>query len=161
MSAASQPTSLPAVPETPSASADFLPLKGTDHIEFYVGNARQAAYFYRAAFGMSLVAYAGPETGQRDRATYVVQQGKIRFALTTPLRSGNAVAEHVHRHGDAVRVIALWVDDADFSIERSWPDGHADGPGAGRGGSARGDRAWANRPGGLCRRGPGPGNHAG
>jgi 4-hydroxyphenylpyruvate dioxygenase len=121
MSAASQPTSLPAVAETPSANADFLPLKGTDHIEFYVGNARQAAYFYRAAFGMSLVAYAGPETGQRDRATYVVQQGKIRFALTTPLRSGNgnAVAEHVHRHGDAVRVIALWVDDARSAWEET------------------------------------------
>jgi 4-hydroxyphenylpyruvate dioxygenase len=121
MSAASQPTSLPAVAETFSASADFLPLKGTDHVEFYVGNARQAAYFYRAAFGMSLVAYAGPETGQRDRATYVVQQGKIRFALTTPLRSGNgnAVAEHVHRHGDAVRVIALWVDDARSAWEET------------------------------------------
>ena len=69
---------------------DFLPLKGTDHIEFYVGNARQAAYFYRAAFGMSLVAYAGPETGRRDRASYVLQQGKIRFVLTTPLRDGQS-----------------------------------------------------------------------
>src|ERR1035437_2407202 len=91
---------------------DFLPLKGTDHVEFYVGNARQAAYFYRVAFGMSLVAYAGPETGQRDRAYDVVQQGKVRFVLTTPLRSSNPIAEHIHRHGDAVRVIALWVDDA-------------------------------------------------
>src|ERR1700688_3091160 len=106
-------------PVTKPVNKDFLPLKGTDHIEFYVGNARQAAYFYRAAFGMSLVAYAGPETGQRDRATYVVQQGKIRFALTTPLRSGNAVAEHVHRHGDAVRVIALWVDDARSAWEET------------------------------------------
>jgi len=93
--------------------SDFLPLKGTDHIEFYVGNARQAAYFYRTAFGMSLVAYAGPETGQRDRASYVVQQGKIRFVLTTPLRSSDSIADHVHRHGDGVRAIALWVDDAD------------------------------------------------
>jgi 4-hydroxyphenylpyruvate dioxygenase len=91
---------------------DFLPLKGTDHVQFYVGNARQAAYFYRAAFGMSLVAYSGPETGQRDQASYVVQQDKIRFVLTTALRSGNAIAQHVTRHGDAVRVIALWVDDA-------------------------------------------------
>jgi 4-hydroxyphenylpyruvate dioxygenase len=98
--------------EPAQAEADFLPLKGTDHIEFYVGNARQAAYFYRAAFGMSLVAYAGPETGQRDRASYVVQQGKIRFVLTTPLRSGNFLAEHIVRHGDGVRSIALWVDDA-------------------------------------------------
>jgi 4-hydroxyphenylpyruvate dioxygenase len=110
MSASAQPASAPSSRD--AAGTDFLPLKGTDHVEFYVGNARQAAYFYRAAFGMSLVAYAGPETGQRDRASYVVQQGKIRFVLTTPLRSGDAVAEHVHRHGDAVRVIALWVDNA-------------------------------------------------
>src|ERR1035441_3163762 len=95
-----------------NSEEDFLPLKGTDHVEFYVGNARQAAYFYRAAFGMSLVAYAGPETGQRDRASYVVQQGKIRFVLTTPLRSSDAIADHIHRHGDAVKSIALWVDDA-------------------------------------------------
>ena len=74
-----------AVAESPGV--DFLPLKGTDHVEFYVGNARQAAYFYRTAFGMSLVAYAGPETGQRDRASYVVQQGKIHFVLTTSLRA--------------------------------------------------------------------------
>jgi len=96
----------------PSQAADFLPLKGTDHVEFYVGNARQAAYFYRAAFGMSLVAYAGPETGQRDRASYVLQQGKVRFVLTTALRSDSAIAHHVHTHGDGVRAIALWVDDA-------------------------------------------------
>jgi len=100
----------------PSAQAnttqDFLPLKGTDHIEFYVGNARQAAYFYRTAFGMSLVAYAGPETGQRDRASYVVQQGKVRFVLTTSLRPDSPIAAHVAKHGDGVRVIALEVDDA-------------------------------------------------
>ena len=95
-----------------STQTDFLPLKGTDHVEFYVGNARQAAYFYRAAFGMRLVAYAGPETGQRDRASYVVQQGKIRFVLTTPLRSDHPIAQHIQLHGDAVRVVALWVDDA-------------------------------------------------
>jgi len=99
-------------PSSESARPDFLPLKGTDHVEFYVGNARQAAYFYRTAFGMSLVAYAGPETGQRDRASYVVQQGKIRLVLTTPLSSAHPIAQHIHRHGDAVRVVALWVDDA-------------------------------------------------
>src|ERR1035441_3675549 len=99
-------------PEPNEMNTDFLPLEGTDFIEFYVGNARQAAYFYRAAFGMSLVAYAGPETGQRDRASYVVQQGKIRFVLTTPLRSSDAIADHVHRHGDGVKSVALWVDDA-------------------------------------------------
>ena len=104
--------------ESALAGKDFLPLKGTDHVEFYVGNARQSAYFYRAAFGMSLVAYAGPETGQRDRSSYVLQQGKIRFVLTTPLRGGNAIAEHVGRHGDGVRVIALWVDDA----RRAWTE---------------------------------------
>ena len=95
---------------------DFLPLKGTDHVEFWVGNARQSAYFYRAAFGMSLVAYAGPETGQRDRASYVLQQGKVRFVLTTALRTDSEIARHVHVHGDGVRSIALWVDDA----RQSW-----------------------------------------
>jgi 4-hydroxyphenylpyruvate dioxygenase len=93
-------------------SKDFLPLNGTDHVEFYVGNARQAAYFYRAGFGMRLIAYAGPETGLRDRASYVLEQGKIRFVLTTPLRPDSEIAEHVRRHGDGVRDIALWVDDA-------------------------------------------------
>src|SRR5208282_6119071 len=92
---------------TSSRNVDFLPLKGTDHVEFYVGNARQAAYFYRAAFGMQLVAYAGPETGQRDRASYVVEQGKIRFVLTTALRPGSPIADHVALHGDGVRAIAL------------------------------------------------------
>jgi 4-hydroxyphenylpyruvate dioxygenase len=105
-SASRQVTTVPAA--APSGDADFLPLKGTDHVEFYVGNARQAAYFYRAAFGMRLVAYAGPETGQRDRASYVVEQGKIRFVLTTPLGSHHPIARHIHLHGDGVRVIALW-----------------------------------------------------
>ncbi len=91
---------------------DFLPLNGTDYVEFYVGNARQAAYYYRAAFGMKLVAYAGPETGLRDRASYVVEQGKVRFVLTTPLRPDNAIADHIARHGDGIKDIALWVDDA-------------------------------------------------
>ena len=91
---------------------DFLPLNGTDHVEFWVGNARQSAYFYRLAFGMQLVAYAGPETGVRDRASYVLQQGKVRFVLTTPLRPDGDIAEHVRVHGDGVRDVALWVDDA-------------------------------------------------
>ena len=91
---------------------DFLPLMGIDHVEFYVGNARQAAYYYRTAFGMSLVAYAGPETGLRDRVSYLVQQGKIRFLLTTALRPDGPIAEHVARHGDGAHVIALEVDDA-------------------------------------------------
>jgi 4-hydroxyphenylpyruvate dioxygenase len=91
---------------------DFLPLNGTDYVEFYVGNARQASYYYRVAFGMKLVAYAGPETGVRNRASYVLEQGKVRFVLTTPLRPDGEVAEHVHRHGDGVHDVALWVDDA-------------------------------------------------
>ena len=109
---------MPATAKHPSLQAatatknDFLPLNGTDYVEFYVGNARQAAYFYRAAFGMKLVAYAGPETGLRDRASYVVEQGKVRFVLTTPLRPDNVIADHIARHGDGIRDIALWVDDA-------------------------------------------------
>ena len=99
-------------PSSVKTGRDFLPLKGTDHVEFYVGNARQAAHFYRTAFGLSLVAYSGPETGQRDRASYVLQPGKIRFVFTTSLRPGSAIAEHVAKHGDGVRVIALEVDDA-------------------------------------------------
>jgi 4-hydroxyphenylpyruvate dioxygenase len=98
-------------PETVTQK-DFLPLNGTDHVEFYVGNAKQAAYYYRVAFGFRLVAYAGPETGVRDRASYVLQQGKIRFVLTTPLRPDGEIADHVHLHGDGVRDVALWVDDA-------------------------------------------------
>jgi 4-hydroxyphenylpyruvate dioxygenase len=104
--------------ESLNSERDFLPLKGTDHVEFYVGNARQAAYFYRLAFGMSLVAYAGPETGQRDRSSYVLQQGKVRFVLTTPLRSNDPIAEHIQRHGDGVKVIGLWVDNA----RRAWQE---------------------------------------
>lgn len=108
---------------TPAAGQDFLPLNGTDHIEFYVGNAKQAAYFYRAAFGFTLIAYAGPETGMRDRASYVLQQGKIRFVLTTPLHPGSDMANHVAQHGDGVKVLGLWVDDA----VRSWQETTARG----------------------------------
>src|SRR5579864_8689483 len=93
--------------------SDFLPLNGIDYVEFYAGNAKQAAYYYRAAFGMKLVAYRGPETGTRDRASYVLQQDKIRFVFTTPLYPDSAIAEHIKRHGDGVREIALWVDDAE------------------------------------------------
>jgi 4-hydroxyphenylpyruvate dioxygenase len=92
---------------------DFLPLNGTDYIEFYVGNARQAAYYYRSAFGFRLAAYQGPETGMRDRASYVLVQNKIRFVLTTPLQPDHEIAAHIKLHGDGVRDIALWVDDAE------------------------------------------------
>jgi 4-hydroxyphenylpyruvate dioxygenase len=91
---------------------DFLPLQGTDHVEFYVGNAKQAAHYYKTAFGFQSIAYAGPETGVMDRASYVLRQNKLTFVLTTPLRSGNEVADHIARHGDGVKVLALIVDDA-------------------------------------------------
>lgn len=92
---------------------DFLPLLGTDHLEFYTGNAKQAAYYYRAALGFQLKAYAGPETGVRDRASYVVEQGKIRFVLTTGLSANHPISEHVRIHGDGVRDIALEVESAE------------------------------------------------
>lgn len=91
---------------------DFLPLNGTDYVEFYVGNAKQAAHFYKTAFGFQSLAYAGPETGVRDRASYVLQQGKIRLVLTSPMHSDHPIAEHIRRHGDGVKVLALWVNDA-------------------------------------------------
>jgi 4-hydroxyphenylpyruvate dioxygenase len=102
-----------------AAAADFLPLNGTDFVEFWVGNARQSAHFYRSAFGFALVAYRGPETGTRDRASYVLQQGKIRFILTTALRPDHPIADHVLRHGDGVRDIALWVDDAESAFRET------------------------------------------
>ncbi|HEX5386506.1 MAG TPA: 4-hydroxyphenylpyruvate dioxygenase [Gemmatimonadales bacterium] len=101
--------------ETASAPAsravDTFPINGTDFIEFYVGNAKQAAHYYRGAFGYRLTAYRGPETGTRDRASYVLEQDKVRLVLTTPLQPDGPVAEHVRRHGDGVKDIALWVDD--------------------------------------------------
>jgi len=93
-------------------STDVPALAGTDHIELYVGNARQAAHFYRSAFGFDVVAYSGPETGVRDRASYVLQQGNIRLVLTAPLQPDGEVADHVRRHGDGVKAIALRVHDA-------------------------------------------------
>src|SRR5947209_11614715 len=87
-------------------------LQGTDHVELYVGNARQAAYHYRNAFGFDVIAYAGPETGVRDRASYVLQQGKVRLVLTAPLQPEGDIAEHVNLHGDGVKTIALGVEDA-------------------------------------------------
>jgi 4-hydroxyphenylpyruvate dioxygenase len=91
---------------------DFLPLYGTDHIEFYVGNAKQAAHYYITAFGFQGIAYAGPETGIRDRASYVLRQNKLTFVFTASLRPGTPIAQHVDKHGDGVKAIALIVDDA-------------------------------------------------
>jgi 4-hydroxyphenylpyruvate dioxygenase len=112
--------------QTGSASEnvkDFLSLNGIDHLEFYVGNAKQAAHFYRTALGMGLTAYRGPENGSRDRVSYVVEQNKIRFVLTTALRADHAIAEHVHKHGDGVHNVALSVDNA----ESAWKETTARG----------------------------------
>ena len=96
----------------PVKAHDTFPINGTDYIEFYVGNAKQASQYYRSAFGFKLVAYRGPETGSRDRASYVMQQGKIRFVLTTPIGPDGDIARHVHDHGDGVKDLALWVNNA-------------------------------------------------
>src|SRR5919204_3152499 len=96
----------------PKAAEDFLPLEGTDHIEFYVGNAKQAAHFYQSVLGFRPVAYSGPETGVKDRASYAVRQNKITFVLTTPMRAKGPIADHIYKHGDGVKVIALKVKDA-------------------------------------------------
>lgn len=95
-----------------SVQTDFLPLEGTDYVEFYVGNAKQAAHYYMSAFGFSALAYAGPETGVKDRASYVVRQHKLTFVLTTPLQPRNEIADHIYEHGDGVKVLALRVGDA-------------------------------------------------
>ncbi len=98
---------------------DFLPLNGTDHIEFYCGNAKQSAYYYINAFGYELIAYAGPETGVRDRASYVIKQEKVVLILTTSLDPDSEISQHVKKHGDGVKVLALWVDDATKSYEET------------------------------------------
>ncbi|MER3471647.1 MAG: 4-hydroxyphenylpyruvate dioxygenase [Chitinophagaceae bacterium] len=98
---------------------DFLPLQGTDYVEFYVGNAKQAAHYYMSAFGFQAIAYAGPETGVKDRASYVVRQNKLTFVLTTPIRANNEIAEHIYKHGDGVKFLALRVDDATDAWEQT------------------------------------------
>jgi 4-hydroxyphenylpyruvate dioxygenase len=97
---------------------DFLPLLGTDYVEFYVGNAKQAAHFYKTAFGFQSYAYKGLETGCKDFASYVLKQDKIRIVLTTPLNSSSPLNQHIVKHGDGVKVIALWVEDA----KKSWEE---------------------------------------
>ena len=100
-------------PQKPvTITTDFLPLQGTDYVEFYVGNAKQAAHFYKTAFGFQSLAYAGPETGVKDKVSYVIRQNKLTFVLTTPLKTGNDMANHIYLHGDGVKVLALKVDDA-------------------------------------------------
>ena len=109
-------TSLQLPKENPEAQ-DFLPLLGTDHVELYVGNAKQAAHYYMSAWGFQPLAYAGLETGRKDRVSYVLQQDKIRLVLTSPLNSGGDINRHIDLHGDGVKAIALWVDDATRSHE--------------------------------------------
>lgn len=98
---------------------DFLPINGTDYVELYVGNAKQAAHYYKTAFGFQSVAYSGLETGHKDRASYMVQQDKIRLVLTSPLKPDSPINEHITQHGDGVKVIALWVDDATKAWEET------------------------------------------
>jgi len=100
-------------------AGDFLPLLGTDYIELYVGNAKQAAHYYKTAFGFQSLAYAGLETGVKDRTSYVLVQDKIRLVLTSPLNSDSPIGEHIKKHGDGVKVIALWVEDARSAFEET------------------------------------------
>ncbi len=98
---------------------DFLPLLGTDYVEFYVGNAKQSAHFYKTAFGFQSYAYAGLETGMKDRVSYVLKQDKIKLILTTALKSDSPIGEHVKKHGDGVKVVAIWVEDATKAWEET------------------------------------------
>jgi 4-hydroxyphenylpyruvate dioxygenase len=102
-----------------TGTGDFLPLLGTDYVEFYVGNAKQAAHYYQSAWGYELIAYAGPETGVKGRVSYVLSQGKIRLVLTASLNPDSEISEHVKKHGDGVKVLALWVDDAEKSLNET------------------------------------------
>ena len=105
--------------EAPQTGADFLPINGTDYVEFYVGNAKQAAHFYQSAFGFQPLAYAGLETGLRDRTSYVLKQDKIRIVLSSAMHPDSEIADHVKRHGDGVKDLAMWVDDATRSFEET------------------------------------------
>jgi 4-hydroxyphenylpyruvate dioxygenase len=98
---------------------DFLPLLGTDYVELYVGNAKQSAHYYKTAFGYQSLAYAGLETGVRDRTSYVLKQDKIRLVLTTPLTQDSPINDHLKKHGDGVKIIALWVEDANSAYQET------------------------------------------
>jgi len=104
---------------TQAIQTDFLPLEGTDYVEFYVGNAKQAAHYYMSAFGFQALAYAGPETGVKDRSSYAVRQHKLTFVLTTPLRTDNPIADHIYKHGDGVKALSLRVPDATSAWEET------------------------------------------
>ena len=112
-------TSSPELEKVVSDAADFLLLLGTDYIELYVGNAKQAAYYYMSAWGYQPLAYCGLETGVKDRVSYVLRQDKIRLVLTTPLNEGGLINDHITKHGDGVKVVALWVEDATSAFEET------------------------------------------
>lgn len=107
------------LPKLYADAADFMPLNGTDYLELYVSNSKQAAHFYKSAMGFQSLAYAGLETGLQDRESYVVVQDKIRIVLTSPLKSGTEIGRHIDKHGDGVVVVALWVDDATKAYEEA------------------------------------------
>jgi 4-hydroxyphenylpyruvate dioxygenase len=109
----------PKAKRAPASEKDFLPLQGTDYIEFYVGNAKQAAHFYKTAFGFQSLAYCGPETGTREKASYAIRQNNLTLVLTTPIRPNNAIADHIYKHGDGVKALALTVEDATSAWEET------------------------------------------
>lgn len=111
------------LPKIFEQAEDFMPINGTDYLELYVSNAKQAAHYYKSAFGFKSLAYRGLETGSRELESYVVVQDKIRLVLTSPLKSGTIVGEHIDKHGDGVKVIALWVDDATYAYEEAMKRG--------------------------------------
>jgi 4-hydroxyphenylpyruvate dioxygenase len=113
-------TTLPKLHEN---AQDFMPINGTDYLELYVSNSKQAAHFYKTAFGFQSLAYAGLETGLKDRESYVVVQDKIRLVLTSPLKSGTEIGKHIDDHGDGVKVVALWVDDATYAYNTAMEKG--------------------------------------
>ncbi len=111
------------LPKLHENAQDFMPINGTDYLELYVSNSKQAAHFYKTAFGFQSLAYAGLETGLKDRESYVVIQDKIRLVLTSPLKSGTEIGKHIDDHGDGVKVVALWVDDATYAYKTAMEKG--------------------------------------
>ncbi len=111
------------LPKLHENAKDFMPINGTDYLELYVSNSKQAAHFYKTAFGFQSLAYAGLETGLKDRESYVVGQDKIRLVLTSPLKSGTEIGKHIDDHGDGVKVVALWVDDATYAYNTAMEKG--------------------------------------
>lgn len=111
------------LPKLHENAKDFMPINGTDYLELYVSNSKQAAHFYKTAFGFQSLAYAGLETGLKDRESYVVGQDKIRLVLTSPLKSGTEIGKHIDNHGDGVKVVALWVDDATYAYNTAMEKG--------------------------------------